>query len=241
MTNQEFLDSVIMSNYLGMTNKNLLLLLVDNTNKVLFATDLYAKFCGYTKGQDMKGLALSSLKCFSDEQLQVFMHRNRHVRKTKTSVEYLDTFANGIIWNTTVTPLISPDGEYLGYECLAREIDLDIYMDIFVSLHKQFPSVAGYNLRTKIDVSLTELQHQVLFLLIIGKSQYDIASLLNKSRNTIKSIITDGLYPKFAVEGSTETLIKRAISMGMHRSIPKSLIGNSSTIIGTPIDWTKEV
>lgn len=69
---------------------------------------------------------------------------------------------------------------------------------------------------------LSPRQQEVLFLILNGYSEYDVASLLNISRSTVKSIISYQLLDKFAVD-NREDLIRQASMMGYKNIPPRKL------------------
>lgn len=85
-------------------------------------------------------------------------------------------------------------------------------------------------------VKLGKRQHEILFLLLIGKSPKEIADFIIHFENsiispaTISAIINKQLYPKFEVS-STSQLIEKAILLGFANSIPESFIAKQGILV----------
>jgi hypothetical protein len=73
-------------------------------------------------------------------------------------------------------------------------------------------------------LSLPTRQHEILYLILQGIPQEYAAQILNIKRGTLARIISEQICPKFNIHGSnTKLLIEKAMQLGFHRYMPKSL------------------
>jgi hypothetical protein len=95
-------------------------------------------------------------------------------------------------------------------------------------LHKKLP-VPTADTINKTKIKLTSREYEVLFLVVLGKSQKEIADILSKvhekdvKANSIASIISKQIYPKFEVH-NLPNLVEEAIRLNMIDSFPQGLM-----------------
>ncbi len=93
-----------------------------------------------------------------------------------------------------------------------------------------------------LRIKLSKREEAVLFLLICGITQEQIADILEVKRETIASIIRNQLRIKFALPmDSTKLVVETALSHGFLFSIPESLWRPSVIILEEKLAaWLKQ-
>jgi DNA-binding CsgD family transcriptional regulator len=228
MGDQEYITRVLIPYYQGYTHKPIIIGVISGSGKYLIASDRTAQIYGYPSAHEMGLIGPENIKGgLSHSHLELFYARLKLCEELKRPIEFLGNWRNNFYY-TTFTPLFFPDGRYLGAEFISEPFNIEWFMDIYVQLH-------GYNLTAPIAnqdlrlAELTELQQQVLFLLIANKSQYDIGAILGRSRNSIKEV-AEQLYRRFNVSNSQD-LVTHAIADGFHRRIPAPLLHDNSVLV----------
>lgn len=74
------------------------------------------------------------------------------------------------------------------------------------------------------DIKLSVREEEVLYLLLSGMTQEQIATILNIKRPTVAAIIRNQLFPKFSIPaGNTKLIVDYARAIGFPKTIPQSL------------------
>ncbi len=79
---------------------------------------------------------------------------------------------------------------------------------------------------------LTNREFEILYLLANGLSQYEIANKLKISRSTVLKTISDRIINKLGIySNDSQEIIKRAIELGIHGKIPRSLVKDQIKVV----------
>lgn len=104
-------------------------------------------------------------------------------------------------------------------------------------LNKRFHPNGSFKLdNTQQPIKLSNRQHEILFLLMLGKTPRLIAEIINHMEgttikpSTVMSVINKQLYEKFQVY-SMDQLVEKAVLIGFVNSIPKLFVNTPSGII----------
>lgn len=139
-------------------------------------------------------------------------------------------------------PIIHPDTQaVLGVVTLSEELPWINNHNLITYMHSpvMVDSFAKFSFASYYDyqgISFTTREEQVLFFLLQRMTSEEISHVLSSildhsvSPNTIKSIVTQKLNPKFGTT-STKVMINKAYEYGLQNVIPKSIVHNFSRLI----------
>lgn len=130
----------------------------------------------------------------------------------------------GALFMTVCEPVINFFGEVIGRKDTVADFELTSHRSLIEQHFKRF-SVSVASLVNVSRVDLTEREEIVLFMLIGGYSQQEIAQLIGVSRGMVHKIIAEKLCVKFELSlVSTKLLVETAISCGFANFIPESFL-----------------
>lgn len=153
----------------------------------------------------------------------------------KIAISYIDFTPYGGIrqpYLVTALPIFGEDVNIVvGVKIVATEYSLYGQNDYFKELsrisHKK-DSNQPDNKKNQIiannKINLAERQLEIVYLLTNNFTQSEVAQILNISRGTIASIVSEQICPKFNIAGSsTKILIEKAINLGLNKVMPIGL------------------
>lgn len=161
----------------------------------------------------------------SEQQLQEYLleYQNivmsviqqRHSIRTASICQWFEKLT---IVESVFLPLFASQGQVAGV------LEIDYPKSNFSALEflTSTNSINKNNHHNSKIKPLSSRQQEVLFLILNGYSEYDVANLLNISRSTVKSIINYQLLNKFAVN-TREELIRQAEIRGYINTPPRKL------------------
>ena len=164
---------------------------------------------------------------------------HNYVVKHKTLVNFILVMPHNskfILYLLNYIPVFHENGELVAVQQIATEASffgVAQYLNVLQGGNVSLLRIAAVN--QQFPVELSPLQHEIIFLLTIGISQYAVAQILNISRDSIKRIISAQIFPKFDITGNSDLLIKKAKKMGFHKFIPSSLCKVSVFILDPDI------
>ncbi|RTK98217.1 MAG: hypothetical protein EKK57_12275 [Proteobacteria bacterium] len=146
----------------------------------------------------------------------------QYVFKTGHTASFIDSlpYDRGICsYLITFIPIFNETGQVIAIQSVALNYRLAGYHEYIQNLLEQNKSTVDRPL-----IKLSKREEEVLFLLICGITQEQIAEILEVKRETIASIIRNQLRIKFALPiANTKLVVEKALSYGFPFSIPESL------------------
>lgn len=198
----------------------------------LFVNEAYvAALKGNLKVTDIIGLQPSSNSDVCNSEISQFCRQlDQQMLLNPEPQEFIirDVRQDGNLNFGLNTPLFSPDGQCFGFQFMYLPINkTQISSELLERQIALFDNKA-IALATAKPLELSDEESKVLSLLILGYSQAQIATALNRSRTYVATkIIGEKLCPKFGVSGfSSRVLVDKAIAQGYANFIPKNLLLN---------------
>lgn len=154
---------------------------------------------------------------------------NDIVVKEQKVINYIDVIPYKYCYNASLIthiPIFNPEnGNVVATQTIGSDFHLFGMVEYINNLHQQ-PNLIplSTNPAQSANLNLPDRQHEVLFLLLIGLSQSEVATVLDISRGTVSSTITNHLCKKFEVDTlNTTKLLAKARKLNFHKYIPLSL------------------
>jgi predicted XRE-type DNA-binding protein len=212
--------------------------IIDYNYKVIAATDASAKSIGLESAEQTLG---ASYKYYSrvdtanwyfgqfyNAKTADLIHRyarmifriQQYVFKHATSASYIDylPYDKGInSYLVTFSPIFDNGQNVIAIQSIAVDYCQHAYSGYLGQI------IDSHTLATP-DIKLSIREEEVLYLLLSGMTQEQIATLLNLKRPTVAAIIRNQLCPKFNIPaGNTKLVIDYARAIGFPKTIPQSL------------------
>ncbi|MBX9865600.1 MAG: LuxR C-terminal-related transcriptional regulator [Burkholderiales bacterium] len=165
----------------------------------------------------------------------------QYVFKTGHPASFIDSlpYDRGIkSYLITFLPIFNPQGRVVALQSIAFNYRIAGYNEYIQNLLNQKKSTA-------IDIpelKLSKREEEVLFLLICGITQEQIAEMLEVKRETVAAIIRNQLCIKFSLSiVNTKLLIATALTYGFPFGIPESLWRPSVIILEAKLsNWSQQ-
>ena len=231
---EDFLNSIVIPSAYGSLNKKVINAIYGLNNKLIFATNFYAKMLGFDSYTKIVGKNHYEI----DGEFHLPQHAKliptaNHLRNKVIELESIIGYAEFVQYNdkfhvNTVTnyPIFYPDGSVIAVGKIARPLQMflnpKIYLDLIEDIDCDDDDDEVF-LEHSLMENLTQRQEEVLYLLMLNFSQKQIAKILKINRGSVSSHITL-LCEKFKINGqSTPLLVQRAHKMGFLNHVPASL------------------
>lgn len=122
----------------------------------------------------------------------------------------------------SLMPIHLEDGTIVGVYAIGRYTNLPSHMEILLK-HSKFATTI-YD-KVDMNIELSSRDQIIVFLLVAGFTQEEVAQYLGCSRGHIAKVIATEICPKFGLKGSsTKGLVKLAIQSGVLNSkIPEDI------------------
>lgn len=240
----KFLDDVVMPYFSGFQLSNNIDICLFSADSVLLSISqvMPRKFQFDSReliGKSLKSLTPEIIKhiCNVDDdnlddvfgELQKVSCLNDIVVKDKITINYIDLLPYKNYFDATLVvhiPIFNQVGEVVAIQILSTTYYLFGLSDYLHTNAHFFENNSALLKPIKIQKSQTTLsprQHEVLFLLLSGMTQTDIAVFLELKRGTISTVVHN-LCNKFNIDGAnTQLLLKAARKQRFHHNIPDSL------------------
>lgn len=145
----------------------------------------------------------------------------------KVAINYIDIIPYKNFFESFLVvkfPVFDTQGNVVAIQSLATKFYFFGMADYLSSIEKKEKFTRPQNVYKKtVKIDLTNRQHEILFLLLCGMTQTDIATFLELKRGTISTVVNH-LCQKFNIEGAnTSLLLKAARKRGVSESIPPTL------------------
>lgn len=213
-----FIEKVLIPSFIGLVDKNIYKIVYDISGKIIFATNNAAKSLGFDNWLQIKNKKLSELSTKNEELFKEIEHIRELVINKQQVIDYLyfaEFSKNFDVQLVSHAPIFMPNGEVLGSSSTSTRFWLFNLKHLFNRLYKK--SLVS----EEDEIHLSNRQEEILFLIMIGFSQREIAVFLKISRGTVAKIIAQDICPKFKINGSsTKLLIEKALNLNYPKRIP---------------------
>ena len=226
----------------GMVNKEILSIAYDLDGRVVIATNLQAKLCGYQDYRDLIGKTL--FKLLPKTKFQKIVLKLDSIRQEIISTEKMISYVNFFPYQNNLAmllcyhqPVFSATGEIIGSMMLAKQSSIFKHT---LKINQLFRQSNKFNTNLdsiQIPQNLTKREEEILYLLTIGLDQKTIAKYLGVTRGTISKTIACKICSKFGMTGTSSLrLIEKTIQSGYFKHIPKSLLIPKVIVIDNNFD-----
>lgn len=128
----------------------------------------------------------------------------------------------------SLIPINYVDGRCIGCYAVGRNANFPSYKELILIHTKNTTQIDTKELP---EIELTDRDKVILFLLIAGFTQEEIADYMKCSRGFVGKYIAQSLCPKFGLIGSsTKLLVQRAIFNGVLNEIPEEITNELNAI-----------
>lgn len=149
--------------------------------------------------------------------------------KKSTQYVYRNKKSN-ILFLTTSEPIINFAGEVIGRKDNDAPFRMISHRDVIERHFKNY-GVDTFSMENLTNIQLSEQEELVIFMLIGGYSQQEIADFMKISRGMVSKIIAEKLCVKFEMTIiSTKLLIEKAVSCGFANIIPEKFFAYLNSI-----------
>lgn len=222
----KFLEKYIIPTYLGLVHSDCLFSLQDLNETIILASNKYAKIIGFKNFIEayLKKPDIDYKRLYGDAYH--YELQKKFLIKHKKPLDYLHTSnTDNIIHLCSIEPILDSNGDVIAKKEISRPINLLSHREIIERYFKKHPSQTLISANIVDTINLTEKEEIILFMLISGYSQDEIAHFLHCSRSQIAKIVVKNLCFKFGITAlSTKGLIEKAITMGYSMMIPNSIL-----------------
>ncbi len=235
----EFIDKVLLPYCKGYTNTNINIALFHLDGTLLYTTPMIAdnmsipmeKLLGIAYKNATPEIIKQACEINDAKDINSIMNIVQQIGelhdiiiKDKVLINYIDfiPYKNYEAHLVNYFPVFDNNGEVVAAQMMSAKFYLFGIADYLNEL-KDKNHLTSLQTKTKGHLILPERQHEVLFLLLSGMNQNEIALFLDLSRGSISRII-GRLCAKFDIDGiNTELLMKRTRKLHLHEVVPKSL------------------
>ncbi|HMT01902.1 MAG TPA: hypothetical protein PKD00_01100 [Burkholderiales bacterium] len=223
---KKFLEEIIVPLYWSIAHQdNIIFNISDMDEQLILTSKKYANSIGFNSIEEARNKkpGIDYPRCIISKEH--FLVQKKFLESEKKAFDYVYKMNNGDnnLYLSTVEPIISPCGTLVGKKEIARPMKLLSCRDIIENhFNNKINSISSTLSKT---ILLTEKEEIVLFMLIAGYSQLEIANYFRQSRSNIAKIIDEHLCVKFEVPTfCTKSLIEKAIAMGYSMLIPDTFL-----------------
>ncbi len=216
--------------------------LTDQNNKCIYANDYTAKLFGFQNHESVININPYDMRCPAVESADEFIKQYDYVFQSEKSLSVFDvhTYADGEqhIYMTKKSPIKDPiTDEVTHVMTVCGEINSQFIGQIFAKLQLQnkmlenstAKNVSYYIGQLPCGDDLTNRQLELLYYLVQGYSQKEIAHVMKLSPRTIESYL-ENIKIKLNIYNRSQ-LIQYAISIGMLHYVPQSVFRQEVSLI----------
>jgi len=213
-----------------------LVVLYDTNGKILYSSDEWKMYiCGDVK-RKVIGKTLHEISSAPETQTQAVSNVHQRVIEKRNPISCIvisDSFYHvqknsgvdhHVIVETDIFPVVNEDDEVIATYAISKDFhDFNLfYIAYFKFGHSLNHEPVGDEL---LFTKLSRREQEILYLLINGLSQSEIASCLNISRGAVAKIISSRISEKLGLTKVSQALIiQKAISLKLHQKVPISLL-----------------
>lgn len=213
--------------------------IVDRKNQVVLLDEKLAKLYGFNSAEEIisKRLTFREFKCPIVELAETFNVENEQIIKTNQSEYYISNVNLADkklhLWYGSKNPIINSASNAIGINMIFSYMTNNPLINLTYAISqstKYFSNAKNSNqfsfsVVNNIDsLNLSPKKTEILFYLLRGKSNNEIAAILKRSPRTIEKHV-EALKLAFNCSKKSE-LIEKALDSGCLNYIPKSFIKN---------------
>lgn len=233
---KNYLSEKIIPDFKKFVDKDMFSVIINCDHEIEISTNKSANSVGVENWEELRGISFANYgdenivqKYFKDaylselkDEINQYLHKLLCLQKLVIEkcmvIQFIDMLPYDnkfITYITTYTPILHPDGTVVAIQSFSiQSYVLRFQGHISPPLQQKSSEFDKY----------TNREREILFLLSNGATQEKISQMLNISRGTTASIISNQLCPKFNIAGAnTKLLMDAAIKAGMYKNIPRSL------------------
>lgn len=223
---EKYLDTIIAACRIIMDD-DVLFNIIDPESKFLFSTSGYLNLIGQPKNYNYQYLRLDEINNRAEKVIEQILSIHQQIVSQKVTKSYLvmcdfikDKFE---IFEAEAKPILDPDNNVIAIKIIRHKYNNYVpknYIERLGSINTQL--VVPLNMPHNVNLDARE--ENILFLLVNGYNQYEIAEILEIPRGTVARIINSNIVEKLNIRGtSSKCIIDKAIELGYHNFIPKDL------------------
>jgi|GEM_PF-4631996 len=238
---EKFIEQIVIPFLYGSINKAVYIAVYDISGTVVFASNRYKEIVTPSPQTQIVGTPLKNLweGVGLNKTIMVQLENIRqwviHNQKKSEYVLFLNKPAD-IPVIITHLPIFYVDGSVIATYIIASQFQFVPSYDLLTNNQQNstpLPTTPNKIYNHQIP-PITERQQEVLFMLIAGIPQEQIATYLNISRGTVSSCIA-GLCKKFDIVGQSSTLLAaKAAGLGFGSKVPKAFINAGIILLCGP-------
>lgn len=224
-----FLQQIIVPSFLGLTKQDIIFTIHSLDEKLILLSDKFARQIGFSNYK----LAINKYPGkdyprYVGEEVH-FDLQKKFLQFEKQPFDYIYRMKNNednTLYLCTSEPIINLSGEVIAKKEVSRPIKLLSHRDIIEKHFKRFgTNIASLKNISPSNLLFSKIEEIILFMLIGGYTQKEIADFLDYSRSYIVKIIAENICPKLGITFfSTKLLIEKAIDMGFGMLIPEEFL-----------------
>lgn len=224
-----FLQQIIVPSFLGLTQQDIIFTIHSLDEKLILLSDKFAKQIGFPNYK----LAINKYPGIDYPryvgEVIHFELQKKFLQFEKQPFDYIYRMKNNVdntLYLCTSEPIININGEVIAKKEMSRPIKLLSHRDIIEKHFKRFgTNIASLKNITTSNLLFSKTEEIILFMLIGGYTQKEIAEFLDYSRSYIVKIIAENICPKLGINFfSTKLLIDKALEMGFGMLIPEEFL-----------------
>jgi hypothetical protein len=225
----EYINNFIVPVFSGSVNSSIAWHIRKLNGDIVLCSQWYAKRVGYESYEDLVG------KNIRDVANGILGSYNENILPKINAamalghvVDLIDDYAAGAdgVSMISLQPLFMPDHTVAAIYGVRRPVQLPSWRELILShIHKTDSGMAIVGSSLLFDLSYNA--ELILFFLLNGFVQEEIARFLNVSRGYVAKLIASELCPKFDIEGcSTKLLVEKALDLGLASYVPRAVISD---------------
>mgnify|MGYP000004546711 CR=1 FL=1 len=240
--NQEFLLTYVVPGLLGGLGEKILFSVYDLEGKIVIASDMFCRYFGAENYKQLYGkrpdelmkekIIKQSTTSRSPRDVRLYQEMfsewdkiRRKVINTEKLVAYMNIipFPQGTaIFEASHFPIWNTRGEVVATQILSH--GNNFFFDSLLLKNKIFQNTSNAHKITEMP-TLNDFEFRIIFLMVLGFSQSEIARLLDVSRGTIASKISEQIGHKFGINGAnSKLLMKKLIDINFFQSLPFNMV-----------------
>ena len=239
VSNHAFIQNYIVPSFLGSVKEKILFSVYDLEGRIVIASDMFCRYFGFENYTQLIGLTPIKEKLFKqshimenpndlkpyEEMLNEWERIRQKVISTEKLVAYMNIapFPQGTaVFEASHFPLWDAEGKVVATQILLH--GNNFFFDSLLLKNKIFQNTSKIHKVVDMPI-LSDFEFKIIFLMVLGFSQSEIARFLDVSRGTIASKISEQIGHKFGINGAnSKLLMKKLIDINFFQSLPFNMI-----------------